>query len=105
MRWVFLLLLLLNVGLFVWQHRLAPSAGGELSLSMRTPAAVVAPAQSLRLLAEAQQAAATAGMAGTGGGTCCAMAAAGAMAAVVSKKAAISVRKATSSIRIGVPLG
>lgn len=67
MRWVFLLLLLLNVGLFVWQHRLAPSAGGELSLSMRTPTAAVAPAQSLRLLAEAQQAAATAGMAGTGG--------------------------------------
>lgn len=52
MRWVFLLLLLLNIALFAWQHRLAPSAGGELSLT--APREVAAAAQTLRLLSEAQ---------------------------------------------------
>lgn len=32
MRWIFLLLLLLNVGLFVWQQRPAPAVPSELSL-------------------------------------------------------------------------
>lgn len=52
MRWVFFLLLLLNVGLFAWQHRLAPSSGGELSLVAAKPAKLSA--QSLQLLSEIQ---------------------------------------------------
>lgn len=51
MRWIFLLLLLLNIALFAWENRRAPTAGGELSLSATTVPAV-APSQSLRLLAE-----------------------------------------------------
>lgn len=34
MRWLFLLLLLMNVGLFAWQHRLAPSGPSELPLQV-----------------------------------------------------------------------
>lgn len=52
MRWVFLLLLLLNVGLFTWQHRLVPRAGGELALVAAQPEAKAS--QSLRLLSEAE---------------------------------------------------
>lgn len=52
MRWLFLLLLLLNIGLFAWQHRQAPSAGGELALT--APREAAAAAQTLRLLSEAQ---------------------------------------------------
>ena len=53
MRWIFLLLLLVNVGLFVWQHRLAPSAGGELSLIAQSE--VAAPPQALHLLSEIEK--------------------------------------------------
>ena len=52
MRWVFFLLLLLNVGLFAWQQRLTPEVSSELSL--RAPSATVQPVASLQLLAEAQ---------------------------------------------------
>ncbi|MCC6075385.1 SPOR domain-containing protein [Pseudomonas sp. GCM10022188] len=52
MRWVFFLLLLLNVGLFAWQQRLTPDVSSELSL--RAPSATSQPVASLQLLTEAQ---------------------------------------------------
>lgn len=52
MRWVFLLLLLLNVGLFAWQHRLAPRVTSELALIKQQEA--VGATRTLQLLAEAQ---------------------------------------------------
>lgn len=53
MRWVFLLLLLLNAGLFAWQHRSMPSFGGELLL-VAAPEAADASVSGLRLLAETE---------------------------------------------------
>lgn len=52
MRWVFFLLLLLNIGVFAWQQRLTPEVSSELSL--RAPSVTSQPVASLQLLAEAQ---------------------------------------------------
>lgn len=52
MRWLFLLLLLVNVGMFAWQHRLVPRTGGELSLIV--PSVVATAPQGLRLLSEVE---------------------------------------------------
>lgn len=55
MRWVFLLLLLMNVGLFVWQHRLAPSGSSELQLlAGQSEQTSVQAVQGLTLMAEAE---------------------------------------------------
>ncbi|MNZ57855.1 hypothetical protein D3C78_758460 [compost metagenome] len=55
MRWLFLLLLLMNVGLFVWQHRLAPSGSSELPLlAGQAERAPVQAVQGLTLMAEAE---------------------------------------------------
>lgn len=53
MRWLFLLLLLMNIGLFTWYHRLTPSGPSELPLLIG-PAEGVS-VQGLTLMAEAEQ--------------------------------------------------
>lgn len=53
MRWIFLLLVLVNVGMFAWQHRLVPKNGGELSL-IAVPL-IDAPPEKLRLLSEIEK--------------------------------------------------
>lgn len=56
MRWLFLLLLLMNIGLFAWQHRLAPSGSSELPLLARqTEGGSVQAVQGLTLMAEAEK--------------------------------------------------
>lgn len=56
MRWLFLLLLLMNIGLFAWQHRLAPSGSSELPLLARqTEGSSVQAVQGLTLMAEAEK--------------------------------------------------
>lgn len=52
MRWLFFLLVLLNIGLFAWQQRLAPEVGSELSLATKIEHS--AAVDTLQLLAEAQ---------------------------------------------------
>lgn len=52
MRWLFFLLILLNIGLFAWQQRTAPEVTSELSLTPKTEYA--GPVATLQLLAEAQ---------------------------------------------------
>lgn len=52
MRWVFFLLVLLNIGLFAWQQRLAPELNSELSLLPKPDRS--GQAATLKLLAEAQ---------------------------------------------------
>lgn len=55
MRWLFLLLLLMNIGLFAWQHRLAPSGSSELPLLARQAEGGSAQAvQGLTLMTEAE---------------------------------------------------
>ncbi|SDT02016.1 SPOR domain-containing protein [Pseudomonas oryzae] len=51
MRWFFFLLILLNIGLFAWQQRMAPEVTSELSLTPRSEYA--GPVATLQLLAEA----------------------------------------------------
>lgn len=51
MRWFFFLLILLNIGLFAWQQRMAPEVTSELSLTPRSEYA--GPVETLQLLAEA----------------------------------------------------
>lgn len=52
MRWFFFLLILLNIGLFAWQQRMAPEVTSELSLTPRSEYA--GPVETLQLLAEAE---------------------------------------------------
>lgn len=52
MRWFFFLLILLNIGLFAWQQRMAPEVTSELSLTPRSEHA--GPVETLQLLAEAE---------------------------------------------------
>lgn len=52
MRWLFFLLILLNIGLFAWQQRSAPEVTSELSLTPKTEYA--GPVATLQLLTEAQ---------------------------------------------------
>lgn len=55
MRWLFLLLLLMNAGLFAWQQRLVPSGSSELSLQVSQVEVGGAPAvQGLRLMSEVE---------------------------------------------------
>lgn len=55
MRWLFVLLLLMNIGLFAWQHRLAPSGSSELPLlAGQAERAPVQAVQGLTLMAEAE---------------------------------------------------
>lgn len=54
MRWLFLLLLMMNVGLFAWKHRLIPSGSSELSLP-QVEVGDVQLVQGVRLVAEVEK--------------------------------------------------
>lgn len=54
MRWFFFLLVLLNIGLFAWQQRLAPEVSSELSLVPKTES--LGQVTTLQLLTEARPA-------------------------------------------------